>query len=151
MKKLIALTALSFLIGCTSSNKDQINENFDWLLGSWTRTNEEAGRNTYENWEKQHDSTYICHSFTLQAQDTVWQENARFSPVNGIWYLQVKTQKDSVSTDFKVSTFDAVSFACENPENEFPKVISYRKGEGKLFAEISDSDMKIEYIFEPKH
>jgi hypothetical protein len=29
-------------------------------------------------------------------------------------------------------------------------VIKYRKGEGKLFAEISNSDMKIEYIFEPR-
>lgn len=152
MKKLIALFAFSSLIGCTSSVKEDNppTENFDWLLGSWIRTNEQEGRKTYENWEKLNDSTYLSHGYTLQAQDTVWQENIHLLTVNGNWSLQVKMPNDSSSTDFKVTTFDAVSFSCENPANEFPKVIKYRKGEGKLFAEISNSDMKIEYVFEPR-
>jgi hypothetical protein len=149
MKKAIVIGVLFGLWGCNSS-KTETAKNFDWLLGKWLRTNDQEGRKTFEKWEKLNDSTYVGHGYTLQAQDTVWQENMKLISSHGSWDLQVKTHKDSVSTNFKLTTFDPVSFTFENPNNAFPKVIKYKKGEGTLIAEISDADMTVDFIFKPE-
>ncbi|MEJ5106747.1 hypothetical protein [Chryseobacterium sp. MYb328] len=60
---LLLLTAL-FLVSCkqnTNKNQGGITEttpekentvNFDWLTGKWKRSNEKAGKETFENWNK---------------------------------------------------------------------------------------------------
>lgn len=149
MKKAIVIAVLFGLWGRNSSKSEAVND-FDWLIGKWLRNNEHEGRNTFEKWEKLNDSTYVGHGYTLQAQDTVWQEKMRLVYMDGFWDFQVKTHKDSVSTNFKLTTFDAVSFTCENPTNAFPKVIKYKKEEETLIAEISDADMKVDFIFKPE-
>ncbi|MGC3977715.1 MAG: hypothetical protein QM751_05465 [Paludibacteraceae bacterium] len=93
------------------------NTNFDFIIGHWTRTNEEVGKQTFENWDKINDSTYIEHSYTLVENDTVWQENTILSPINGVWYYQVKTSSNTVSTDFKMINHQRNVFTCENRDN----------------------------------
>lgn len=150
MKRVLTLGCMLLMFSCQSKRESESKETFDWLLGKWVRTNEEAGKSTLENWSKLNDSTYLGNSYTLVEKDTVWSENTVFSTLNGVWQLQVKLKGETNSTNFKVIESDSVSFKCENQQNEFPKIISYRKGDGQLLAEISDDSTKIEFIFEPK-
>ena len=56
MKTMISLTLLLFLTSFNMPKPEQTqkstNEDFSWLLGSWQRTNEEEGRQTFEHWKK---------------------------------------------------------------------------------------------------
>lgn len=137
------LLSIMLLVSCGQAN------NFDFLVGEWQRTNDEAGQQTFETWNKQNDSTYIGHSYTLSGPDTVWQENTILSPMAGTWFLQVCMPGDTVSTDFRITASDSQSFTCENPENEFPKIINYRKAGLELHAEISGGGDTMTFLFAP--
>ena len=66
----VLLTTLALTM-CNTKQNDQKSttqptENFDWLLGNWKRTNEEKGKETFENWKKTNDTEYKGIGFTLQ-------------------------------------------------------------------------------------
>ena len=141
--KIPAFLSILFLASCGQAG------NFDFLVGEWERANEAAGQQTFETWVKPNDSTYLGHSYTLSGVDTVWEENAILSPVAGTWLLQVRMRGDSLSTDFRITASDGQSFTCENPQNEFPKSISYRKAGTELHAEISGGGDAVMFLFAP--
>lgn len=145
--KLLALLFSSMMAFYYSGNDINETPQFSYLLGGWNRTNDKQGKQTYEEWRKVNDTTYLGHGYTLQGQDTVWQEWTEISPINGTWYFQARMKDDSVSTDFVITSFTDTSFVCENPENEFPKIIRYRKEGNTLKAEIEAGDFKILFDF----
>ena len=84
----VILTAFTFAM-CNTKQNDQKSttqptENFDWLLGNWKRTNEEKGKETFENWKKTNDTEYNGIGFTLQNSDTLSQEQMKLIQ---LWHL----------------------------------------------------------------
>jgi hypothetical protein len=51
---------------------------------------------------------------------------------------------------FKLTTITGNSFVCENPQHDFPKMISYQKDGNKIKATISGDGKSFEYLFEKK-
>jgi hypothetical protein len=150
--KLMRSTLIIILIviagGCTNKHVDQTSiDNFDWLVGQWERTNEETGKTTIESWTKNNDLEYHGNSFTLQNNDTVWQENVRLKKQNETWIYEVTQKGDSLPTPFTLTHIGEESFVCENKLNEFPKNISYNRNVDKIIAEISGGDTKILFDF----
>lgn len=155
----LLLIAFLFLISCNpdKTQKIEINEkteqnpaqnDFDFLLGNWERINDKEGKKTFEYWEKQSDTIYLGHSFTLLEKDTVWQEFVTLSPISGIWSYQVRLPDSNQSTNFKLTEKTSNSFVCENPENEFPNLINYKVEKNTMHAEITDGKTTIEFKFE---
>lgn len=151
MKKLILLSLL-IIFACQSkqenSSKTDVTANFDWLLGNWKRSNEKEGRETYENWTKVNSQKYLGTSFTIQAQDTIWQENVELINSGSEWNFVVSQKGEMQPISFKLTKIKVDAFTCENHSNEFPKIIRYHKEVDKLMAEIEGGDMKIPYVFE---
>ncbi len=149
MRYIIFFIAAAGLLSCQTNSPQKENKqiNFDWLLGEWVRTNETEGKQTFESWEKINDSTYHSHGYTLQGQDTVWQEWVEISSRNGDIYLQARMKDEAETTDFLITSLNDSSFISNNPENEFPKEIKYWMDGDILKAEISDGDMRIPYEF----
>ena len=141
--KILVLLSLVLLASCKQA------DNFDFLIGEWERANEDTGKRTFETWVRQKASTYVGHSYTLLGADTVWQEHLILSPIAGVWHYQVRLKGETQSTDFKVTDSDGQSFTCENPQNEFPKSIRYRKAGTELHAEISGGGTSVEFLFKP--
>lgn len=156
MKNIALLLVLTLLMSCQQkkettnkeSSKEIVIENFDWLLGEWKRTNDEEGRETYESWKKESATEYQGFGFTMQEKDTISQEKIRLAKENSDWNIHVIALGDSAPTTFKISSFDANSFTCVNPENEFPKKITYAMEGEKLKAVISGGGMEIDFEFE---
>ena len=78
---LLLIATLSFSSCSEKANQEtearleeKVKENFDWLLGSWKRNNEEEGKETFEIWEKRNSSEYSGIGFTMQNNDTLKQE-----------------------------------------------------------------------------
>ena len=140
MKDLTYLLLIIFLSSC--SNKDH---NLDWLLGKWERTNNKKGTITYEQWQRK-DSVYTGLGFTLQGNDTIFKENMRILKINGVWNLEVNGVNPE-PTYFYFTNQTENGFVCENPDNEFPKVIEYFIEDKKLTAIISDETTKIPFYF----
>jgi len=120
---------------------------FSYLLGSWKRTNEEAGKETFEQWSKINDELYVGLGYTMMASDTIWKEDVELRRSEDHWHFEVIGQGDSIPTPFKVTKIQASAFECYNPVNEFPKTIRYARDGALLKATISDGETKIPFVF----
>lgn len=162
MKKILLFSLLTMLIACSQNPKNQqemtkttptttttVKPNFDWLLGSWSRLNDKEGRKTYEQWEKISDTEYKGLGYTLSKGDTVFKENIRLTPLNGVWQFEV-TGVNEVPTLFALTDQTKDSFVCENPQNEFPTKIEYALKGNRLTAKVTGGDMAIDFVFEKK-
>jgi len=122
--------------------------NFDWLLGKWQRNNEDPGKETFENWIKISPTEYTGIGFTMQANDTVKQEQIRLIQKNKQWLLEVKTLEDTKATSFKMISFSKDTFTCENNDIDFPNRIKYWKNGTKINASVAGGDFEIAFEFE---
>lgn len=120
---------------------------FSYLIGDWKRTNEAAGKETFEHWKKISEIEYAGMGYTLFAGDTVWKETIQLIREVDQWHFEVSGQDDTLATPFKVTKASASSFECHNPVNEFPKTIRYRIQGDSLFATISGGETEIDFNF----
>jgi len=86
MKQIFVYLFVIVLLSCNQSGKEGVKsetkstevatttENFNWLLGNWKRLDEEAGKETFEIWEKLSSKEYVGIGFTMQNGDTIKQE-----------------------------------------------------------------------------
>lgn len=156
MKKLTLVIFPFIILSCNPQAQEKIadekpetvhKKNFDYLVGEWRRTNDTKGRETFESWKKLNDSTYLGHGFTMEGNDTIWQERIVLAPVENVFHFQVKSPEDTIPTDFRVTKTTGSSFVCENQQNEFPKIIRYWKNGDNLSAEISDGQHTVPFEF----
>jgi len=121
--------------------------NFDWLLGSWLRTNDQEGNLTYEHWTKNSSTEYSGLGCTLHKGDTVFKEYLRLFKTEEYWNFEVVGVNEH-PTNFPVIRQTENSFICENRNNEFPKIIHYALRDSILTARISDDETGISFLFE---
>ncbi|MDW7692631.1 DUF6265 family protein [Flammeovirgaceae bacterium SG7u.111] len=123
---------------------------FDWLVGDWQRSNEKAGKKTFETWRKKNIETYQGTGFTIQNNDTIWQEQIMLVGADDAWNFEVLGKGDTEPTVFKLTQIEKELFVCENPENEFPKVIKYAKSGDGIKAVISGGGEEVLFLFEKR-
>ena len=142
-----------FIFLCAYSNpvlkasKITKDVNFSWLLGSWQRVNEQEGIKTFEHWKQASKGLYIGMGCTLKERDTIWKEIIKLRRVEQNWNFEVKGKGETQPTIFALTKIENESFICENPENEFPKMISYQKSNAGLSAMISGGGPDIVFEF----
>jgi len=142
MNRFYFLLIVVLLYSCNKPQEAQ----FNWLLGSWERTNDSKGNKTYEYWTKKSDIEYIGLGCTLKNKDTVFKENIHLIKIKEQWVFKVIGVNET-PTLFPVTNLSLTSFTCENPENEFPKQIIYSLEKGALKAIISDNTTDISFLF----
>lgn len=147
------LTLLTLLVLSAFSNtalevsKNSKDANFSWLLGSWQRVNEKEGQQTFEHWKQASNELYLGMGCTLKDGDTIWKETIELRKLGKNWNFEVKGKGETKPTIFALTKIEKESFVCENPENEFPKLISYQKSITGLSAIISGGGSDIVFDF----
>jgi hypothetical protein len=124
---------------------------FSYLLGTWKRTNEAAGKETFEHWQRINDEHYVGLGYTMVGADTVWKEDVKLHRSQDHWHFEVLGQGDSIPTPFKLTKIQTSSFECYNPVNEFPKKIRYTRVGDTLSAVIFDDSSEDLFEFNKKH
>ncbi|WP_233265982.1 DUF6265 family protein [Formosa sp. L2A11] len=160
MRKLLIICVGLLLCACNQNKKEMPKveespvtttteqaENMDWLLGSWKRLNEEAGKDTFEHWKKISATEYSGIGFTMQNGDTIKQERIQLIKVKKSWNLKVKTPDEQDWITFKGTDHNSKNFTCKNTEIEFPNQIKYWINGNTLHAMVSGEDMEIPFEF----
>ncbi|GAL73922.1 hypothetical protein JCM19275_2769 [Nonlabens ulvanivorans] len=150
MKRLLLLLTICSLVSCKRdfSKGPQLS----WLQGKWQRVDDRDGRSTFENWRMQIDGSLLGHGFTLEENDTVFEEKLAIKPLNILvkndnrWVLQV-TGVNEFPTIFEIKEFTSKSFTAVNLENEFPTHIKYSIINDSLKAQVYSDQMSIDYTF----
>lgn len=119
---------------------------FDFLIGDWELTNEKGGISTSEHWKAIHATELRGHGYTLEDEDTVFNEKMRIIKKEDNWLLEVNASNEK-PTVFTITSHDRISFTAVNPENEFPKEIRYSYFDDVLTATITGEDTEIPFIF----
>ncbi|WP_039054389.1 DUF6265 family protein [Sphingobacterium sp. T2] len=131
-----------------TKNETEMTGNLDWLTGNWKRLNEEAGKETFENWEKISPNQYSGIGFTIQKGDTISQEKMDIIETNGKWTLFVKAPDEKEATTFEMAELKNNEFTFVNDSIDFPKKIRYWIEGDKMQATISNDEMEIPFEFE---
>lgn len=139
----LIIIALIILASCGATKSD-----FDWLVGSWERTNGKPGTQTIESWEKVDSKTYKAISVVLKDKDTVYTEHCTIKKEGDNYYYIAEVPQNPNPTKFKIIAFTSQGFKAVNPEHDFPKEINYKISGNTIIASISGGDKKIDYTFE---
>lgn len=113
-------------------------ENFKWLLGTWETKGSRGS--SYETWTQINPSEFLGKSYALKGNDTMVFETVRLVEKDGaVHYIPtVSDQNNGKPVVFKSSFISGSKFIVENPEHDFPRIISYtRVSQDQLVAEIS--------------
>ena len=138
MKKLFFAVCCLFFFSCSTKEIQKP----DFILGNWSRLNDQPNQKTYEIW----NSDFTGIGFTLQQKDTVFKEILSIVEKEGSLFLQVEGVNEK-PTLFQFTQQTKTSFTCENPENEFPKKIQYSIISDTLKAKVSNDDFSIDFVF----
>lgn len=149
MKKLL-LILLILQVSCAENTSQKTENNttsMNWIIGKWIRINDSSTETkTYEDWSKISENEYKGHGFVVKNDTTVWEEHLRLLNENNQWIFEVTGVNES-PTIFQITEKTENSFISKNPENKFPKQISYALENDKLIAKISGGAPEIVFEF----
>lgn len=147
MKAFLVTSLIICLISCTKTpDKKTVTSEFDFLIGSWERTNSKADEETFEHWKILSNTEYLGHGYTLSQKDTTFQEHMHLLKKDSLWTLKIAGPNETPIA-FKVMRHTPFSFEAENLAHDFPKKIRYSYFDDTLSAKVSNEDIEIPFIF----
>lgn len=156
MKRNILLLSILCSIGLVSATqpkgiKTQSINDIAWIVGQWQRTNVRPGTTTYEFWEKSSEKLLSGIGFSMKGADTTFIEKLKIELKDGTLYYVADVRENAEPVYFKFTEISDHGFVSENPEHDFPKMISYELKDGVMTAVISDGgDKKMGFVFKRK-
>lgn len=101
---------------------------FDKLTGVWKN---EDGK-SFERWTKNDNGSYRSVGFSIEGNDTSWNEQADIYQENGKWIFEniVKGQNEGKAVKFTSSFLNETSVQFSNPAHDFPTDINYTVADG---------------------
>lgn len=147
MKSILTLITLLLFISCNKPEEAPIlTSELDFLLGDWERTNTKDGVITKEHWQIVSNTEYKGHGYSIEKQDTTFQERMHLHKTDSIWTLEISgPNEDAVA--FTVTNITNNRFIAENPKHDFPTKIEYSYFDNTLTAQISNEEVTIPFIF----
>lgn len=146
MKIVASFSVIAFflLVSCKKETKTETItyeklSKAEWLIGEWEHTSSEGFFS--EKWKIKNDSTYLGNSFFIIEGDTVFSEEVSLiQQGRDVLYIVNITSESSEQqpTEFKLTSSSENQLVFENPENDFPKKITYNLiHKDSIYAEIS--------------
>ncbi len=109
-----------------------------WLIGTWE--NKTSRGSMYETWRRVDEKALAGRSYMLREKDTIVFENVQLvQEAAGVVYIPtVEGQNNGQPVRFPLTKLTATELVFENPEHDFPQVITYTKiHEDSLVASIA--------------
>ncbi|NVJ48103.1 MAG: hypothetical protein HWE07_13290 [Cytophagia bacterium] len=156
MKRNILLLSILCTIGLASAtqpkgNKTQSINDIAWIVGQWQRTNVRPGTTAYEFWEKSSEKLLSGIGFSMKGADTTFIEKLKIELKDGTLYYVADVRENAEPVYFKLTEITDHGFVSENPEHDFPKMISYELKDAVMTAVISDGgEKKMGFVFKRK-
>lgn len=138
-KKVLILTSIAaiFILCSWVSLVEKEIKNVEWLIGIWENKTDRGS--VYESWTKLNENELSGKSYVLKGKDTIVFETMRIiKEDNNLFYIPtVQGQNNDLPVRFSLKKITETELVFENPEHDFPQIISYTKtGKKSLVAEI---------------
>lgn len=155
-KLLLIVASLSLFIPVliqqeTSKQTKRDFEKLGWILDTWERTNVRPGSTAFETWQKESGKVFTGMGVSLKGSDTTFVEKLRIEIKDDKIYYVADVRQNATPTYFLMTEITDHGFKSENPDHDFPKVISYELNGDDLTAIISDGGQKkMGFVFKRK-
>ncbi len=132
------LTIVSLMVilaaGCKNSRIESDDSDLlKWLSGERADTT----MGFYEGWRSSGDTMFIGYGFQISEGDTIFKEALSIRKTGDTWLYIV--QHGSGETSFKLMAAPGDTLIFENPDNDFPKRITYLNKPGnKIVVDIEN-------------
>ncbi len=130
---------VSILTACVSPDSSKIINNMKALEGNWSSY---KGVEFNENWHYVNDSTLNGEGFSLVDGDTAFYESLKILRTGDTICYRVNLGEADKFVYFKLRKSSKNSWLFVNPDNEFPKKISYKIRDNQ-YLDIVISDMEV--------
>jgi len=135
----ISVVALLLLVSCKKENQVEYEKlaKAEWLLGNWQHNSSDGLFS--EKWNVKNDSTFLGNSsFVIEGKVVFSEEVNLVQRGKDLFYAVKITSEPSEPTEFKLTSSSENKLVFENPENDFPKKITYNRiHNDSIYAEIS--------------
>ncbi len=139
MKTKLILSIFSIIFLYSWIKKPNEISKLSWLIGTWETKTPKGS--LYETWTRKSATEFQGKSYYLNKKDTLLFESVLLvEKEKKLHYIvSVGNQNEGLPVDFVSKDFsDPASLVFENPQHDFPNVITYRKiTKDSLIAEIS--------------
>lgn len=147
---LIIFILLCFVATSVQAQPDAktVLSKLSWVTGTWIRTNNtKANRSQTETWVTT-PTGYSGKYVTIINGDTSFVEKFSLLIKDKAVFYVAHGPKDSVPVYFRLTGISETGFIAENPANEFPKKVTYRRTKNNLTTVITDDYSMQEYVFQ---
>lgn len=140
---------LIFMQSALSQDKPEM-EKLSWILDKWV--SKDSGNTSYESWVKISDDLYEGSSNTVKDNVITFEEKLKIQKTDsGIFYI-ADVKQNTEPVQFRLTSVTGDEAVFENPEHDFPKIISYKNEDGNLHAWIegrgkNGEPEKIDFFF----
>ena len=95
----------------------------DKLVGLWKSEDSRS----FEQWDKNSDSTYRSRAYSIKGADTSWNEQANIYPENDSWIFEntVNGQNNGKAVKFTSTLLNEKTVQFSNPQHDFPTDVNY--------------------------
>lgn len=129
----ISFITLTFILAATVLKAQ--SSSFEWLIGSWEMLDEDV--KTVETWKAESDSVLIGDALTKKGEAVIFTESLRIeTSASNTEYIAILPNKTAV---FRMTARDESSFVFEDPENDFPSELIYRRTDSGLQVTLQGS------------
>ena len=139
IKCLALLICITAITACKTLEKNTLN-NPSWLIGLWE--NKTSKGSIYEEWVPANEYELLGRSFAVHGKDTAVFEKIRLvNEAEGMFYIPaVSNQNEGKPVRFGLTSITDKKLIFENPDHDFPQVISYTLiTQDSIEAQISGS------------
>ncbi|TVQ08755.1 MAG: hypothetical protein EA364_15045 [Balneolaceae bacterium] len=108
-----------------------------FLEGTWKMENREI----YEVWEASENGEMNGYSYRIRDGKKVITEylEIKYHNADVIYTATVLNQNEGRAIDFVLNRPDSLKWSFENPEHDFPRVITYQKrSDVEIYVQVSD-------------
>ncbi len=134
-----------FIFIFTFLSSPDIKEDFEWLIGTWQNTDQEAA---FEEWWWNDDKGYYeGRGYRIVVGDTLVFEDLSIQMIEDVPHYIPVVQENDGAVPFKMTLWDNKGFDSENTKHDFPKGISYRNKGNRFDATISGNGKDITFGF----
>ncbi|MGL5891985.1 MAG: DUF6265 family protein [Bacteroidia bacterium] len=117
------LLALLLVSGCgTYSSLDD----FSWMLGNWSHTDEKNGVDFHESWSRSGANTFSGTGVAVDFNgDTLFKETLKLELIDGVPYYVATVPKNPGPVLFRLVESSKQLAIFENKDHDFPQRIRY--------------------------
>lgn len=124
MKQLLGFL-LAVLLSCGCNSYSDLDD-FTWMLGSWSHSDEKNGVDFHEHWNKASANSFTGTGVAVDFNgDTLFKETLKLELIDGVPYYVATVPKNPGPVLFRLVESSKQLAIFENKEHDFPQRIRY--------------------------